>query len=410
VTGPDATLLTRSPRWFQGSERRSYALDWRQRRIAIDYRLIRMASHVEDFEYPGIANHVVFGAGASSGSRFVEAVRALGVTRLLVVAAEAEAGLADRIEGVLRGFTVARFSHVLPHVPVEVAEEARAAARRADADGVLSVGGGSTTGTAKAIALDSDLPIIAVPTTYAGSEVTPVWGLTERSRKTTGTDRRVLPRLVVYDPELTLTLPPGLSAVSGINAVAHSAEALWSPRRNPVTSLIAEESIRALAAGLPAVVDDPASIEARSLSLYGAWLAGTAFANVGSYVHHKICHVLGGAYNLPHAETHTVVLPYAASVAAPRVDGADARIVAAIDLAGGADGTSAAAALSELNERLGAPRSLRELGLRDDQLDEAVGLVGETLAALPDPLPAAQVEALVRAAFAGEPFTVATPR
>ena len=369
-----------------------------------------MAGHVEDFEYAGIANHVVFGAGASGGSRFVDAVRALGVTRLLVVAADAEAGLADRIESVLRGFTVARFSHVLPHVPVEVAEEARAAARQADADGVLSVGGGSTTGTAKAIALDSDLPIIAVPTTYAGSEVTPVWGLTERSRKTTGTDRRVLPRLVVYDPELTLTLPPGLSAVSGINAVAHSAEALWSPRRNPVTSLIAEESIRALAAGLPAVVDDPASIEARSLSLYGAWLAGTAFANVGSYVHHKICHVLGGAYNLPHAETHTVVLPYAASVAAPRVDGADARIVAAIDLAGGADGTSAAAALSELNERLGAPRSLRELGLRDDQLDEAVGLVGETLAALPDPLPAAQVEALVRAAFAGEPFTVATPR
>ena len=183
------------------------------------------------------------------------------------------------------------------------------------------MGGGSTTGTAKAIALELGLPIIAVPTTYAGSEVTPVWGLTERSRKTTGTDRRVLPKLVVYDPELTLTLPPGLSGTSGINAVAHSAEALWSPRRNPVTSLIAEESIRALANGLPAVVADPSSIQSRSQALYGAWLAGTAFANVGSYVHHKICHVLGGAYNLPHAETHTVVLPYSAAVAAPRVDG-----------------------------------------------------------------------------------------
>jgi maleylacetate reductase len=234
-----------------------------------------------------------------------------------------------------------------------------------------------------------------------------VWGLTERSRKTTGTDRRVLPKLVVYDPELTLTLPPGLSATSGMNAVAHSAEALWSPRRNPVTSLIAEESIRALASGLPAVVADPSSIQARSQALYGAWLAGTAFANVGSYVHHKICHVLGGAYNLPHAETHTVVLPYAASVAAPRVDGSDSRIAAAIGGAAELDASlSAAAALSDLNERLGAPRSLRELGLRDDQLDEAVELVGETLAALPDPFPPAQVEALIRAAFAGEPFKV----
>jgi alcohol dehydrogenase class IV len=238
-----------------------------------------------------------------------------------------------------------------------------------------------------------------------------VWGLTERSRKTTGTDRRVLPKLVVYDPELTLTLPAGLSAVSGVNAVAHSAEALWSPRRNPVTSLIAEESIRALAKGLPAVVAEPSSIEARSRALYGAWLAGTAFANVGSYVHHKICHVLGGAYNLPHAETHTVVLPYAAAVAAPRVAGADARITAAIATEGFADdaaaGASAAESLSALNRRLGAPSSLRELGLRDDQLSEAVELVGEALAALPDPLPAAEIEALIRAAFAGEPFAVA---
>jgi maleylacetate reductase len=375
--------------------------------MVIDYRVLRMAGQLWDFEYAGIANQVVFGEGASGGSRFVDAVRMVGVNRLLLVAAEAEAALADRIVGVLEGLVVARFSRVLPHVPVEVAEEARAAARAAAADGVLSVGGGSTTGTAKAIALELGLPIIAVPTTYAGSEVTPVWGLTERSRKTTGTDRRVLPKLVVYDPELTLTLPPGLSATSGMNAVAHSAEALWSPRRNPVTSLIAEESIRALASGLPAVVADPSSIQARSQALYGAWLAGTAFANVGSYVHHKICHVLGGAYNLPHAETHTVVLPYAASVAAPRVDGSDSRIAAAIGGAAELDASlSAAAALSDLNERLGAPRSLRELGLRDDQLDEAVELVGETLAALPDPFPPAQVEALIRAAFAGEPFKV----
>jgi alcohol dehydrogenase class IV len=250
---------------------------------------------------------------------------------------------------------------------------------------------------AKAIALTSGLPVVAVPTTYAGSEVTPVWGLTEGGRKTTGTDLRVLPRLVVYDPELTLTLPVGLSVVSGLNALAHCAEAFWAPARNPITSLIAEEGIRALARALPGLANDGRDLGARSDALYGTWLAGTAFATAGSSVHHKICHVLGGAFDLPHAETHAVVLPYSVGLAAPWVPGSEERIVAALD--GG--GASAAEAIATFARRLGAPASLREIGLGEHDLERAIDLVDATLSQLPEPVSRSDTAALLGAAFAG---------
>jgi maleylacetate reductase len=224
-----------------------------------------------------------------------------------------------------------------------------------------------------------------------------VWGLTDNARKTTGTDVRVLPRVVVYDPELTLSLPARLSAVSGLNALAHCAEAFWAPGRNPITSLIGEEGIRALALGLPGVVADPNDLGARAHALYGSWLAGTAFAAAGSSVHHKICHVLGGAYDLPHAETHAAVLPHSTALAAPRAPGSDARIAAAL----GFDDVPAAEAIAALARRLGAPRSLRELGLHEAQFEEAVGLVDQTLSRLPEPVSREDTEALLRAAFEG---------
>ena len=218
-------------------------------------------------------------------------------------------------------------------------------------------GGGSATGTAKAVALTTGLPVVAIPTTYAGSEVTPVWGLTEGSRKTTGTDPAVLPRVVVYDPELTTGLPAGTSAASGLNALAHAAEALWAPQDNPVPSLLAEEAVRVLAAWLPAMHAAPADLGPRTELLYGAYLAGCAFAVTGSGVHHKICHVLGGAYALPHAETHAVVLPEVVAVMARTRPNAVARI-------GRALGTNdPAGALRALSARLGIPRGLRAQGL-----------------------------------------------
>jgi alcohol dehydrogenase class IV len=294
------------------------------------------------------------------------------------------------------------FTSVRPHVPIQVAEAARALATSVRADAVLSVGGGSTTGTAKAIALTTGLPIIAVPTTYAGSEVTPVWGLTEEARKTTGVDHRVLPRTVIYDPELTVTLPADLSAASGLNALAHCVEAFWAPRRNPISSLAAEEGIRALAAGLPSVHATPGDLAARSDLLYGAYLAGSAFAVAGSGLHHKICHALGGAYNLPHAQTHAIVLPEVLAFNAPAAPDAARRIGRA--LRGGPDGDPVGA-LRALSARLGIPRGLRELGLEEDQIDVVAALV-EPAVPTDNPRRAdrAALREIIHAAWAGAPL------
>jgi alcohol dehydrogenase class IV len=322
--------------------------------------------------------------------------------RVLLVATESEEPLARELAAPLGERVVAVFTSVRPHVPLPVAEAARALALSVRADAVLSVGGGSTTGTAKAIALTTGLPIIAVPTTYAGSEVTPVWGLTEGSRKTTGVDHRVLPRTVVYDPELTVTLPADLSAASGLNALAHCVEAFWAPRRNPISSLAAEEGIRALAAGLPSVHATPGDLAARSDLLYGAYLAGSAFAVAGSGLHHKICHALGGAYNLPHAQTHAIVLPEVLAFNAPAAPDAARRIGRA--LRGGPDGDPVGA-LRALSARLGIPRGLRELGLEEDQIDVVAALVEPAVPAdNPRRADRAALREIIHAAWAGAPL------
>jgi maleylacetate reductase len=313
------------------------------------------------------------------------------------VVSAAEEARADRLVEPVADRIAGRFAEARQHVPTETALAARRAAEEADADALLSIGGGSTTGAAKAIALTSSLPIVAVPTTYAGSEATPVWGITEGRRRTTGRDMRVLPRVVIYDPEVTLTLPERVTATSGLNALAHSVEAFWAPGANPITSLIAEESIRALADGLPAVLDAPRDVDARGELLYGAWLAGTAFAVAGSSLHHKVCHVLGGAYDLPHAETHAVMLPHTAGLAAPAVPGVEARIASALDAADQPVGQTLAA----LIRRLRVPTSLREIGLREDQLDDAAERVLEQVPSHPVALDRDGVRALLRAAFEG---------
>lgn len=352
---------------------------------------------MRSFSYDALPGRVVFGAGVARAELAAEIDR-LDAKRILLVATDAEEPLARGLAAPFEDRVVAVFTAVRPHVPVAVAEAARALAGSVSADAILSVGGGSTTGTAKAVALTSGLPIIAVPTTYAGSEVTPVWGLTEAARKTTGTDRRVLPRTVVYDPELTLSLPADLSAASGLNAMAHCVEAFWAPRRNPISSLAAEEGVRALAAGLPAVTADPGDLDARSDLLYGAYLAGTAFAVAGSGLHHKICHVLGGAFDLPHALTHAIVLPHVLAFNAPGAPDAVRRIGMAL----GSD--DAVAALRDLAAGLGIPAGLRALGMSEDQVDEAAGLVEGTVPAdNPIPVDRAALRHLIHSAWAGTP-------
>ncbi|HWM04521.1 MAG TPA: maleylacetate reductase [Actinophytocola sp.] len=297
---------------------------------------------MRSFTRNSLPGRVVFGSGAARTALAGE-LESLGARRVLVLASERGEPLARELTAPLPVVEV--FTGVREHVPGEVADAALAVAERSDVDCLLSVGGGSAVGTAKAVALHRPVPIVAVPTTYAGSEMTPVWGRTDGGEKRTGTAIAVRPRVVVYDPELTVGLPAGITAASGMNALAHAVEA--HRRGDPVTVLVAREAIRALTEGLPQAVVE----QDRTEALYGAYLAGSVFAVVGSGTHHKICHVLGGTYGLPHARTHAVLLPYTAADA----EGVDA------------------GALRELAERIGAPTSLREIGMRAEDLDDAAG-------------------------------------
>jgi maleylacetate reductase len=350
------------------------------------------------FTYQALPMRVVFGAGALA--KLPDEVEALGLTRVLVLCSPEQeatgqmvaAALGDRAAGVL--------PEARMHVPIEVARRARQAAADLGADGCVAVGGGSAIGLGKAIALEHDLPVIAVPTTYAGSEMTPVWGLTEAGEKRTGRDVRVLPRSVLYDPDMTLTLPPQMSVSSGMNAIAHAVEGLYAPDATPIVSLMAEEGVRALAGALPGVVADGRNRDARAEAQYGAWLCGAVLAATTMSLHHKLCHTLGGTLDLPHAQTHTVVLPHALAYNQP----AAAEAVAALSRAlGGTD--DPARELWELAGRLGAPRSLAELGMKEDDIPRIAQLAVANPYANPRPVTRDGVESLLRAAWAGEPPT-----
>ena len=350
------------------------------------------------FEHQTYPQRVVFGAGAAR-DRLPDEVRRLGAQRVLVVATEAEADLAASLTTDVP--VVERYLGVRPHVPVERAEDARRLAAECGADLVLSVGGGSTTGFAKAIALTTGLPVVAVPTTYAGSEATPVWGLTEGRTKTTGTDPAVLPRTIVYDPELSVTLPVALGVASGLNAMAHCVDSLWAPRANPILSANAGEGIRALAPALRGIVADGSDLEARAGCLYGAYLSAATFAGAGSGLHHKVCHVLGGTWDLPHAQTHAVVLPHVLAFNADAAPDAAARVATALGT--GSDANDAVAGLLALYADLDAPTSLRDLGLAEDALDEATErVVAAAPADNPRPVEPDGVRRMLRRAWAGE--------
>jgi alcohol dehydrogenase class IV len=290
------------------------------------------------------------------------------------------------------------FDRAVMHVPIETAREAREVAQRLGADCAVAIGGGSTTGLGKAIALDSGLPIIAIPTTYAGSEMTPVYGITEGGLKKTGKDARVVPRAVIYDPELTLSLPAAMSLTSGINAIAHSAEGLYSADRNPVIDFMVRDGIAALGRALPAICRNPQDLQARSDAFYGAWLCGIVMGSVGMALHHKLCHTLGGTFNLPHAETHTAVLPHALAYNAPAAPEAMAKIAQAL---GGKSGISGPAAVFDLARDNGAAVALRDLGLKEADLDKACDIAVQNQYPNPRPLDRVALRQLFQNAWEG---------
>jgi maleylacetate reductase len=353
---------------------------------------------MRSFTYEALPGRIVFGVGASR-EKLAGEVDRLGAKRVLLSATEREIARAEELAQPLGDRLVGLFTGVKPHVPVEVAERAREAAREAGADCLLSIGGGSTTGTAKAVALETALPIVAVPTTYAGSEMTPVWGLTEAQRKTTGKSIKVLPKAVVYDPELTLSLPATITGPSAMNAMAHCVESFYAPGANPITSLLAEEGIRALSRGVPVAVRSPDDLDGRSETLYGAYLAGAAFAVAGSGLHHKICHVLGGAYDLPHADMHTVVLPHTVAFNEPAIPGIMERVARALGEIGE---RGAAAGFYDLAKKIGAPTALKDIGMKEENLDEATSLVLEKAPGdNPRPVDEAGVRTILEGAYSG---------
>lgn len=318
---------------------------------------------MEAFRFPGLPTRVVFGRGTLA--EVPREMEALGRSRAVVLATPHQREEAEALAARLGARAVGVIAEAVMHTPVAVTEAAMARVAGLDADCVVAVGGGSTTGLAKAIALRTDLDQIIVPTTYAGSEMTPILGETRDAVKTTQRSDRIRPETVIYDVDLTLGLPPGLSATSGLNAIAHAVEALYAQDRNPIVSLMAEEAIRALAGALPRILKDPGDRAARSDALYGAWLAGACLGTVGMALHHKLCHVLGGAFDLPHAETHAVVLPHAAAYNAPAAPEAMARVARALAAPEAAQG------LFDLAAGLGAPTALSAIGMPRDGLDRA---------------------------------------
>lgn len=318
---------------------------------------------MRDFVYAVNPARVIFGAGGVS--RLRAEIEHLGLGRVLLLSTPPQEAMARAVAEQIGGLCVGLFAGAVMHTPVTVTEQAMTTTSDLCVDGIVAIGGGSTIGLGKAITLRTGLPQIAIPTTYAGSEMTPIIGETKDGVKTTQTTVKVLPRTVIYDVDLTIGLPPALSGTSGINAIAHAVEALYARDRNPVVSLLAKEGIRALALALPAIIADPANRGARSEAQYGAWLCGTCLGSVGMSLHHKLCHTLGGAFNLPHAETHTVMLPHALAYNAAFVPEA---IEALADVFGQVD---PARALYDLAGVLGAPRSLKDLGMPKAGIDDA---------------------------------------
>lgn len=347
------------------------------------------------FVHEARPGRVVFGAG--SLKHLEREVQALGAERALILVTPSKREIAATIGARLGGRSAGVFDRVTMHVPIELAREARALAIELRADCAIALGGGSTIGLGKAIALESGLPILAVPTTYAGSEMTPIFGLTEAGRKRTGTDLRVLPRTVIYDPELTLTLPVDLSITSGLNALAHAAEGLYARDATPITSLLAEEAIGAIGRALPRIHADGRDLVARTDLLYGAWLAGSVLGTVGMALHHKLCHTLGGTFNLPHAATHSVVLPHALAYNAAAAPEAMRRIARALDTA------DAPLGVYELARRLGAPTALRDLGMTEADLDIAAEIATADPYWNPRPITRESIRPLLVHAFEGAP-------
>ena len=346
-----------------------------------------------DFTYETLPTRVIFGEGKLG--QLATEIERLGARRALVLSTPQQEDWAQKIATSLGEKSAGVFAGATMHTPVAVTETAVERVKTAGADCVVALGGGSTIGLGKAIALRTGLPQIAVPTTYAGSEMTPILGQTENGIKTTQRAAIIHPKTVIYDVNLTLTLPAGMSATSGLNAMAHAVEALYAQDRNPVISLMAEDGIRALAKALPTIMQSPHDKTARLEAQYGAWLCGICLGSAGMALHHKLCHVLGGSFDLPHAETHAIMLPHTAAYNEPAAE--------TLSRAARALGSqNAGHGLWALTQQIEAPMALKDIGMAESDIEKAVEIALKNPYWNPRALEADAIRALLKRAWAGE--------
>lgn len=351
------------------------------------------AATMINFDYSALPWNIVFGVG--SLQRLPEELDKLGYSRALVLSTPQQSDKGQALVELLNGRAVGLFGQAVMHVPVETVEQACQAVKKLNADCTVSLGGGSTTGLGKVLALRLDLPNIVIPTSYAGSEMTNIWGITENGRKTTGRDNRVVPTLTVYDPELTLTLPAKFAGPSGLNAMAQAVVNVAASDVNPIVSAMALEAVKALSHSLPMVIAEPENMEARAEALYGACLAGGSLGTGTTSLHHRLCHTFGGTFNTPHAETHTILLPHCVAYNAAATAAGTRRLAEAMGV------EDAAVGIFELARTVGAPTALKDIGIKHSDLDQAAAVATETSVNNPEAVTLERVRGLLENAFHG---------
>lgn len=350
---------------------------------------------MHNFIYTANPGRILFGFGTLD--KLAEEIRAAGMTRVLLLSTPQQADQVNDVAKNLGDLAAGVFSDARMHTPAEITEQALKSLKSLGANGIVSLGGGSTIGLGKALALRTNLPQIVIPTTYAGSEMTPILGETSDGVKRTLRSDKVLPETVLYDVDLTMGLPIEMSGLSGMNAVAHAVEALYCKEANPITSLIAAEGIRALTTALPRIAHDGSDRQARSDALYGAWLCGTCLGTVGMALHHKLCHAIGGAFDTPHAATHAIVLPHALAYTAPAIPEIMTQLGKTLNC------DDPALRLWEIGREIGTPDGLKSLGMPEDGIARIVELSLKDPYWNPRPLERDALTALLADAYHGRP-------
>jgi alcohol dehydrogenase class IV len=354
---------------------------------------------MESFEYNVNASRVIFGSG--SITQLPVEIAKLNCSAPLLLLTPRQSTQSEKLKAILKDGSIELagvFQNATMHTPTHITEQAVRMLKDTSADCVISVGGGSVVGLGKAVSIRTGVPHLTIPTTYSGSEMTPILGETHEGRKTTRSDKGILPATVIYDVDLTMSLPPPTCVVSGVNAIAHAIEALYAKNTNPIISLLACEGVKALAESLPQIVSEPSSKPARERALYGAWLCGTCLGSTSMALHHKLCHTLGGSFGLKHAETHTVVLPHALSYNAPAIPELMTKLATLFPDSQG----DALKGLDLLLGRLNAPRALKDLGMEERDIDIAADIAMSNEYPNPRNLEREPIRELIRRAWSGE--------